>query len=160
MTVKHICIILLVLANNSLKAQDSLLLGKWLLVEMQQDSVIIFNKDNAEIVIEEAREAQKPLDTLELTKYIEITHPLMKKMYYEFLDDGMLKAGVLDLNEGKYSFVEKQGGYYIDENKIGISVSGSIDSYVFVIEGNTLTLIPILDGEIYNRGYAKYEKLQ
>lgn len=145
--------------NTRANAQDSLLIGKWQLVEMQQDSIIVFNRDSAELIIEAGRAKQKTLDSLELKKYIEITHPMMKKMYYQFLDNSELLAGVLDLNDGNYYFVEKQGGYYIDGNKIGISVSGGIDSYVYRIEGNMLTLIPIIDGEIYTRGYAKYERV-
>lgn len=157
---KFIYILLLTLIDGSLNAQDSLLFGKWQLVEMQQDSVIIFNRDSAELIVEAAREKQKTLDSLELKKYIEITHPMMKKMYYQFLDNGELMAGVLDLNEGIYSFVEKQGGYDIDENKIGLYISGRMDSYVYRIEGDFLILIPIIDGEIYTRGYAKYEKVK
>lgn len=157
---RYLYILLLILIWDPLNAQESLLIGKWRLVEMQQDSIIIFDWDSAEIIIEEAHERQIPLDSVELNKYIQTTHLLMKKLYFEFLGKGKFKASVLDLNEGIYSIVEEQGGYFIDGNKIGISVSGGIDSYVYRIEGNKLTFIPIIDRNIYNRGYAKYEKLK
>jgi hypothetical protein len=116
-TVKHICIILFVLASNSPKAQDTLLLGKWQLVEMQKDSIIIFNRDSVEITFEEARNRNTPLDSVKIQKFTEVTHPLMKKMFYEFLDKKNLNAGVLDLENGEYIFVEKQGAFRIDEKK-------------------------------------------
>lgn len=155
---KHICIILLILASSSLKAQDTLLLGKWQLVEMQKDSVIIFNRDNIELTLDEARNRQKPLDSAAIKKFKEVTHPLMKKMFYEFLDHGSLNAGVLDLENKHYVFIEKLGAYRIDDKKLGVNLDGGMDSYMYSIENDILTLIPIIGGEIYNRGYAKYVK--
>ena len=149
MTVKHICIILLILASNSLHAQDTLLLGKWQLVEMQKDSVIIFNRDDIEITIEDARNRNKPLDSIEIQKYREVTHPMMKKMFYHFFDNGSLIAGVLDLKDGKYLFIEKNGAFRTDGGKVGIGVEGGNDDYTYSIEGNVLTLTPIIGGEIY-----------
>lgn len=161
LSIKHICIILLGIASNALQAQDSpLLLGKWQLVEMQQDSILIFNRDNVEITLEEARNRNKLLDSVEIQQLKEVTHPLMKKMFYEFKDDGNLIAGVLDLEEGRYIFVEKPGGFEIDGQKLGLHISGGIDIYIYSLEGITLTLIPFINGEIYRRGYAKYERLE
>lgn len=160
MRVKHICIILLTLASSSLKAQDTLLLGKWRLLEMQNDSIIIFNRDNIELTLDEARNRQKPLDSATIKKFKEVTHPLMKKMFYDFLDHGSINAGVLDLENGDYVFVEKLGAYRIDGKKLGVSLDGRIDSYIYSIENEILTMTPIIGGEIYDRSYAKYEKFK
>lgn len=160
MIVKYVCIALICLASSSLKAQDLQLSGKWQLLEMQQDSLIIFHRDDAEITIEQARSRQKPLDSLEIMRYREVTHPMMKKMYYEFLTDGNINAGVLDLKDEEYIFIEKTGVYYLDGERLGISISGNNDSYIYSLNENILTLIPIIGEAIYQRGYAKYEWIE
>ena len=126
MRTRNIITILILCISNALYAQDSLLIGKWQLFEMQKDSVIIFNRDNVEIAIKEAINRQKSLDSAAIKNFKEITHPLMKKMFIEFLDNGNLNAGVLDLKEGKYVFKEKLGAYRIDGKKLGINLKEAL----------------------------------
>jgi hypothetical protein len=146
---------------------DTSLIGKWQLIEMQKDSVIIFNRDSIELSMEaryknelKTKDMLNQSDSLAIKNYVEFIHPMMKQMFYNFSEDGSLTAGVLDLKEGVYFFIEKSGGFMIDSTRLGISISGSIDSYAFKIEGDILTLVQLRGGDIDSKGYAKYERIK
>ena len=92
-------------------------------------------------------------------EYVASIHPKMQQIYYEFFENGALKAGLLDLKEGDYFFTEKDGLYIVDIEKIRIRVKGGIDSNIFKIENNILTLSPVVKGKVSQKGYMKFEKV-
>jgi hypothetical protein len=148
-------------------AQDSLLTGKWQISSMMRDSVMTFDQDDIQVSLEarylntlKEKDVLTEADSAEIQTYIEEVHAKMKQMYYEFLGDGKLKAGVLDLEDGQYVFKEKEGAYYVDGDKLWIHVGGNSTASIFSIKDNELTLIQIIAGEPYKRGFGKYKLTQ
>lgn len=159
---------LMILVNFQMAmAQDSLLRGKWQLVEMQKDSVIVFNRGDIEFSMKarfqnalKTNDSLNLADSLAIKEYVEFIYPQMQQIFLEFADNGTLTAGVLDLLDGAYFFIEKSGSYWTDYDQLGMRISGSQDSYVYEVMRDTLLLTPIIAGQVYQRGYSIYARKQ
>lgn len=164
MIMKNIYIVYLVLFSNLVNAQDSLLLGKWQIVEIIRDSVVVFNRDSIEISIAarvknalKTKDSLLHSDSIEIIQYVNSVHPIMNNMYYEFSGTGSLTAGVLDSKNGEFYISTRQGGYMLDGAKIGIHF-GSIQSFIYELNDENLILWDFKNGTIDRKGYIKLKK--
>ena len=136
MKITFVLLVSMFLTSN-LNAQDSLLMGKWQLLEMKRESVLVFDRNDIDVSVKarfqnalKTEDSLNHSDSLVIMEYVASIHPKMQQIYYEFFENGALKAGLLDLKEGDYFFTEKDGLYIVDIEKIRIRVKGGIDSNI------------------------------
>lgn len=158
-------------------AQDSLLIGKWQIKEMWQDSVLIFDYDNinASYIAKFLNETKHgkiltKTDSIKIMKTIKKVHAKYKLLFYEFGKAGNfaygkagnMSTGVLTKNGDSLKFIKKLGGYLTDVDRLLIflvnegSDYSSSSSFRFKIKEDVLILIP--EGGI--KGYATYRKIK
>jgi len=145
------------------EAQKILPMGRWEPMEIQKDSIMIFDRTKPEVSFKAALKNRlkytdelTEADSLEIKADVDRTFALMEQMFYEFRDENLLTVGTLDFNEeGEYAFVEKEGGYHVDGDRLFIRVDGRLDEYVYSVEAGDLILVPVIGGEVYQKGYVK-----
>ena len=77
--------------TSNLNAQDSLLMGKWQLLEMKRESVLVFDRNDIDVSVKarfqnalKTEDSLNHSDSLVIMEYVASIHPKMQQIYYEF----------------------------------------------------------------------------